>query len=120
MLEIVERENPELVRHAVELHQDGRIEPGTYLVDLETFADNVRIVRACADDLELGVYSMTKQWNRNPTMGRMLAEEGLDTFVAVDVRCAIEIQRQNLRLGHVGHLVQIPKNQIEQVLKMAP
>ena len=120
MLEIIERENPELVRYAAELHQDGRIEPGTYLVDLESFADNTRIVRACADDLGLGVYPMTKQWNRNPTMGRTLAEEGLDTFVAVDVRCTTEIQRQNLRLGHVGHLVQIPKNQIEQVLKMAP
>ena len=120
MLEIIERENPELVRYAAELHQDGRIEPGTYLVDLESFADNTRIVRACADDLGLGVYPMTKQWNRNPTMGRTLAEEGLDTFVAVDVRCTTENPAPESQARSRGTPGADPQNQIEQVLKMAP
>ena len=120
MLDIIERENLELVRYAVELHQNGHIQPGTYIVDLEALAENAVKVRDRASDLGLGVYVMTKQWNRNPAIGRTLAGEGLNSFVAVDVQCTIEIRRQELQLGHVGHLVQIPRHQIEQVLRMAP
>ena len=120
MLDIIERENPELVRYAIELHQDGHIQPGTYVVDLEALAENAVTVRDRASDLDLGVYVMTKQWNRNPTIGRTLAGEGLNSFVAVDIQCATEICRQDLRLGHVGHLVQIPRHRIEPVLRMAP
>ena len=120
MLDIIERENLELVRYAVELHQNGHIQPGTYIVDLEALAENAVKVRDRASDLGLGVYVMTKQWNCNPAIGRTLAGEGLNSFVAVDVQCTIEIRRQELQLGHVGHLVQIPRHQIEQVLRMAP
>ena len=120
MLDIIERRNPELLRYAVELHQRGDIVPGTYVVDLDAVAENVGIVRNCATDLGLGVYVMTKQWNRNPSINRLMVSEGLSSFVAVDIQCAKEIHGQGLQVGHVGHLVQIPRSQIEQVLLMTP
>ena len=120
MLDIIESRNPQLVRYAVELHQRGDIPPNTYVVDLDAMADNARSVKDCADALGLGIYVMTKQWNRNPSINHMLAREGLDRFVAVDIGCVTGLHGEGLRLGHVGHLVQIPKHRIEQVLQISP
>jgi len=120
MLDIIESRNPQLVRYAVELHQRGDIPPNTYVVDLDSVTDNARLVKDCAGDLGLGTYVMTKQWNRNPSINQVLAREGLDRFVAVDIRCVDGLHGEGLQLGHVGHLVQIPKHRIEQVLQMSP
>jgi predicted amino acid racemase len=51
---------------------------------------------------------MTKQFGRNPKAMDVLARHGLDHFVAVDMGCAIPIHKAGYKVGHIGHLVQIP------------
>ena len=120
MLDIVKERNPELVRTAVELHQSGQIRPDTYVVDLDRVRVNARLVKGCGDRLGLRLYLMTKQWNRNPSINRTLAEEGLDKAVAVDAEGAIILNRHGTNVSHVGHLAQIPRHMTETIMRMEP
>ena len=120
MLDIIEERNPALVRAAVELHQSGEIPADCYVVDLDSVRQNVRGLRSRADQLGLRLYAMTKQINRNPSMLKAIAEEGIDKFVAVDIEGAVAIDRQGLDVAHVGHLSQIPRHAVRKVLGMEP
>ena len=120
MLDIIEERNPELVRTAIELHQNGDIAPNTYLIDLDAVRENVRKVKECGDQYGIKQYVMTKQCNRNPSMIRAFREEGLDKAVAVDIECINNLQEQEMEIGHVGHLAQIPRHQVKRVLKISP
>ena len=83
MLDIIKDRNPALVRAAVKLHQSGEIPADCYVVDLDSVRQNVRSLRSYADELGLRLYAMTKQINRNPSMLKAIAEEGIDKFVTV-------------------------------------
>ena len=52
---------------------------------------------------------MTKQLGRNPDVSRVLATNGIPAAVTVDLACAIAASNGGLRIGHLGHLVQIPR-----------
>ena len=120
MLDIIEERNPELVRLAVELHQSGEIPPDTYLVDLDTMRENTRGIAKCAENLGLRLYVMTKQWSRNPSINKAIAEEGIEKAVAVDIEGINHLYEQGMKIGHVGHLVSVPRHQTKRVLKMEP
>lgn len=120
MLDIIRDRNPLLVKAAVELHQSGEIPPNTYVVDLDRVRENAKQVKERADRLGLRIYVMTKQWNRNPSISKAVAEEGLDEFVAVDIEGARNLHRSGFKIGHVGHLVQVPAIHTEEVLNMEP
>ena len=120
MLDIIEKKNPELVRTAVELHQNGDIAPNTYLIDLDAVKENAREIKKCGDRYGIEQYVMTKQCNRNPSMIKAFMEEGLDKAVAVDIICINNLQKHDMALGHVGHLVQVPRHQVKRVLKFSP
>ena len=120
MLDIVERTNPALVDSACHLHQRGAIPPDCYVVDLEVVRENASRIfeRAGANNLRL--YAMTKQFNRNPTVLEAISAAGIEKFVAVDVEGARAISAQGLDVSHVGHLAQIPRYWIGEVLSMRP
>lgn len=120
MLDIISQQNPKLVKAAAELHQGGAIPPDTYVVDLDGVRQNARKIKACGDRLGLRLYVMTKQINRNPSMLKVIAQEGIDKAVAVDIQCANLLHEQGFKIGHVGHLSQIPRHSTERVLKMRP
>ena len=120
MLDIISERNPALVKAAVQLHQSGEIPADCYVVDLDSVRQNVRSLRSYADELGLRLYAMTKQINRNPSMLKAIAGEGIDKFVAVDIEGAVTIDREGLDVAHVGHLSQIPKHAVQKVLKMEP
>ena len=63
---------------------------------------------------------MTKQINRNPSMIETIIKSGFESFVAVDMECAYVLYEQNCKVGHVGHLSQIPRNRMKEALKMEP
>jgi predicted amino acid racemase len=112
--------NPELIRAAIQLHQDGTIPPATYVLDLDAIADNARAMADAARRLGLRVFVMTKQDGHNPYLAHVALAQGLDSTVAVEAIEANILHRFGLPLGHVGHLSNIPKHQVARVVAMRP
>ena len=114
------RRNVRLASAAVDLHQAGELPPSTYVIDLDVLYENAAALCQEARRLGLTVLAMTKQFGRNPIAIQTLERAGVESFVAVDVADAQAINRAAARLGHVGHLVQIPKHAAAEVAAMHP
>ncbi|PAE19308.1 YhfX family PLP-dependent enzyme [Robertmurraya siralis] len=119
-LEVVQRRNPKLVEFATELHQKGFISPNTYVVDLETIKNNSQAISREAKKLDIELFFMTKQFGRNPLLSKAIVEAGIEKAVAVDPWEALSLNKNGIKIGHVGHLVQIPKKMIPQILMLNP
>lgn len=119
-LETLARRNPELVRAAVELHQAGELPPNCYVLDLDAVRANARAIKQAADRAGLVIYPMAKQVGRNPLFVRAVARAGMPKFVCVDWMGAAMLARQKAEIGHVGHLVQIPRGKAQMIAEMAP
>lgn len=63
---------------------------------------------------------MTKQVGRNPDVSRVLATSGITHAVAVDLECAIAAHAGGLAIGHLGHLVQIPRHEARTAASLTP
>jgi predicted amino acid racemase len=120
LLDRIERQNPNLLEAAFSLHQSGAIPAATHVLDLDAIAANTRMMAAEARRLGLRVYAMTKQDGHNPYVGAIALEQGFDGLVAVEAIQAHVLHRLGQRLGHVGHLSNIPRHQIEQILSYEP
>jgi predicted amino acid racemase len=119
-LDVLERRNPSLIRAAAELHQRGDVPANTYVIDLDTVAANAAAMAAEAKRVGIGLYLMTKQFNRNPVVAHVARTAGIPSAVAVELQCALSLARYGLSVGHVGHLVQIPRASIKTVLGLRP
>jgi predicted amino acid racemase len=119
-LDVTRRRNPRLIEAAVELHRAGRIPSNTYVVDVDTVADNAREIVRAADALGLRLYQMTKQFGRNPVVAHAIAQSGIEKVVAVDFEEARLLHRHGLTMGHLGHLVQIPQAELARAVAMQP
>lgn len=119
-LETALKRNPKLIETAFKLHSEGLIEPDTYILDLDTILRNAREIKNEADKNNIKLYFMTKQFGRNPYISKELIKLGYEGAVAVDYREAETLASNGIKLGHVGHLVQIPKYKIEAILKSKP
>ena len=100
--------NPQLMEIAIRLHQDGRIPPNTWLIDLDTVAENARTLSAEAKRLGLRTYLMSKQYGRNPYVSALALANGLHKIVAVDATCALMAHRYGLPVGHISPPHPIP------------
>ncbi len=116
----IERQNPNLLDAAFSLHQSGAIPAATHVLDLDAITGNTRLMAAEAKRLGLRAYAMTKQDGHNPYVGAIALEQGFDGIVAVEAIQAHVVHRYGQRLGHVGHLSNIPRGQVEQVLSYSP
>jgi predicted amino acid racemase len=114
------KRNPALARAAVELQQRGDVPAGAYVIDLDVLHENARLICAEAARLGLTVFGMTKQFGRNPVAIQTLQRAGVERFVAVDMGCAEAIDRAGARLGHVGHLVQVPTHAAARAAALQP
>ena len=112
--------NPGLMEAAVRMHQSGRIPPNTWLIDLDTVADNARALSGVARQLGLTTYLMTKQYGRNPYVSALALANGLHKIVAVDATCSLMAHRYGLPVGHMGHLNQLPRRTIPMLVAMRP
>jgi predicted amino acid racemase len=112
--------NPGFVKASITLHQEGLIPPNSYVLDLDTMEKNAAILAAEGKRLGLKVFPMTKQFGRNPKAMDVLARQGLDSYVAVDMGCAIPIHKAGYKVGHIGHLVQIPVSETEAAASFKP
>ena len=116
---LIER-NPRLMESALTLHQSGRIPPNTWVIDLDTIAENARALSATARQLGLTTYLMSKQYARNPYVSALALANGLHKIVAVDATCSLMAHRYDLPIGHMGHLNQIPRAQVPLLVSMRP
>ena len=113
-------QNPAFARAAIDLHQSGALPPDTYVIDLDTLAENTKSITTEAHRLGLDVVAMTKQFGRNPDAIRTLKNNGVDSFVAVDIEGARAIHRAKQPIGNVGHLVQVPHHSANEIARLKP
>ncbi len=119
-LQTLLRRNHRFVEAAVELHQAGRIPANSCVLDLDAIETNTSGLCAEARRLGLTVYAMTKQIGRAPSALSAMVSGGVDGFVAVDMPCARPVVRGGHNLGHLGHLVQVPRAETDEAAEMAP
>ncbi len=114
------KRNPNLIKAAFKLHRDGFIYPNTYVLDLDAIKDNAKMIKKEADKYNINLYMMTKQIGRNPEVAKAISESGIDKVVAVDPWEAISLGKAGMKIGNVGHLVQIPSYMVKEVLSFKP
>ncbi|WP_084104666.1 alanine racemase [Demequina sp. NBRC 110056] len=119
-LDVLRRRNPALVRDAVALHQAGAIPANCTVLDLDTIGRNADAFVAEASRLGLTPFAMTKQIGRNPDVSRALVARGITHAVGVDLECAIAAAHGGLSVGHVGHLVQVPRHRAADAAALRP
>jgi predicted amino acid racemase len=112
--------NPDFISVSIALHQAGEIPANSYVLDLDAMRSNARIMADEAERLNLKIYAMSKQIGRNPPAFKALAAGGIDSYVAVDMACARPIHKAGYKVGHLGHLVQIPQAETLAAAKMRP
>ncbi len=120
LLRRLQERNPQLLELAVAWHQEGRIPTNCWLVDLDSVMANATVLKEAQDAAGLHTYLMTKQHARNPLVTGVALQAGLDSTVSVDEQCVRALARYGLRIGHVGHLNQIPRRAIPWVLEQQP
>ena len=119
-LETLKHRNPNLIKTAFELHQKGLVMPDSYIIDVDTFLDNAAKILKKAKEYNIKLYCMTKQVGRNPYLAKELEKIGYSGVVAVDFKEAELFINNGLKIGNVGHIVQIPKNMIKKVVRSNP
>lgn len=119
-LEPLRRRNPDFLRATVELHRTGEISSNSYVLDVDTIAANARLLANESRRLGLRVFAMTKQIGRNPVAIRAIVDSGIDSGVAVDMDCARALGRGGAHVGHLGHLVQVPRHEAREAAGMNP
>ncbi len=118
-LDITIKRNPNLIKAAVNLYRQGKISANTVLVDLDAVCHNAKAIHEAANKFNVKLYFMTKQFGRNPEICQVILETGIDKAVAVDLEDTWCLEKNGVPIGHVGHLVQVPRNDIEYVLTYA-
>lgn len=119
-LNLLKERNPEFIKKVVELHQNLKIPSNCYVLDLDTIKKNAGIILEKAKQNGMKVYAMTKQIGREKAAIKTLIEAGITHFVTVDIQCARAVINAGGKLGHVGHLVQIPMAEIPWMIKQEP
>lgn len=115
-LEKVKDRNPRLIDYAVSLHQNGTILPDTYVIDIDVLKENARKMTDLADSLDIELYFMLKQIGRNPVIARELIDSGMKKAVVVDFKEALTMMANNIPIGNIGHLVQVPDQLLKKIL----
>ena len=119
-LDMTAKRNPNLIKAAFQLHREGAIYPNTYVLDMDAIRHNAKIIKEEADKYNINLYMMTKQIGRNPEVAKAISESGIDKIVAVDPWESIILGKAGMKIGNVGHLVQIPSHMIRQILSLKP
>lgn len=111
------RRNEKFTNTVIKMHKENLILPDSYCIDVDTFMDNAQKILDEASKYNIKLMYMLKQVGRNPYLGKKLEEIGYEGAVLVDFK-EVEIAMNNkLKLGNIGHLVQIPKSMIKKCLE---
>ena len=119
-LRTLRRRNPDFLRAAMALHASGAVPANSYVLDLDAVTANAAVMSEAAAPLGLTVYAMTKQVGRNPHFCRAVKDGGIPAAVAVDMPCARAVGNGGLRVGHLGHLVQVAEHEADEAAGLQP
>ena len=119
-LDVLRRRNPRFIEAVIALHQQGKLPANTYVLDLDAVTRNAHLFITEANRLGLKTFAMTKQVGRNSGFCKALRRGGIDRSVAVDMACARACARAGLKIGHLGHLVQIPRFEALAAARLKP
>ncbi|WMC91341.1 alanine racemase [Kineothrix sp. MB12-C1] len=112
--------NENLIKAAFALHQDGRVLPDSYLIDVDMFLKNAEKILHKAKEYKIKLYFMLKQLGRNPYLAKELVRLGYEGAVVVDFKEAQLMMQHQIPIGNVGHLVQIPETMIPKTIAYRP
>ncbi len=119
-LDLTLRRNPSLIEQAIALHQAGKIPANCYVIDLDAVERNAGLIAGEAAKHGLKTFAMTKQMGRNGDFCKAVLKGGIPAAVVVDMECARACHRAGMRIGHIGHLVQIPRYEAAAAASLAP
>lgn len=119
-LEKLLERNPKLAMAAFRLHEEGRILPDTYVLDLDAIRYNAALIKREADMYDIKLYFMLKQIGRNPLVAADLMALGYDGAVTVDYREALCMIDNGIHIANVGHLEQIPSAAMDRIISSKP
>ena len=119
-LNLLRRRNPNFLETVAALHCEGRLPANTYAIDLDVVGRNATAFVAETSRLGLTPFAMTKQIGRNPDVSKVLVESGITHAVGVDLQCSIAAASGGLKIGHLGHLVQIPRHEADIAAALEP
>jgi predicted amino acid racemase len=119
-LDAAAERNPGLITAAARLHAEDVLPANTYVVDLDAIRHNADAMAREAERVGIELYVMTKHYNRNPLVTRAALNAGIGSTVAVEAQDALYLSRFGLPVGHVGHLVQIPRGNLRSIVGMQP
>ncbi|WP_086350238.1 YhfX family PLP-dependent enzyme [Candidatus Enterococcus clewellii] len=119
-LDVVRRRNPQLIDVAKQLHQSGQILPDTYILDLDSIMANAAVMKQQAEKSGIDLFYMTKQLGRNPLVAQAVRKAGIDKAVVVDFKEALVMIDNDLPIGNVGHLVQVPVHLLKKIIAHRP
>jgi len=118
-LDCVAKKNPNLISFAAELHRRNLIPVNTFVLDLDAHVQNARSMVTEAGRYGIRLYYMSKQIARNPIVTQAVLMTGFDGAVVVEPQELRSLVRYGIRIGHAGHLVNVPEAEIDYVLKVA-
>ena len=119
-LDAVLARNPKLIDAAFQLHREAAIPPNTFVIDLDSVAENAALLHNAALSNGLSLYFTTKQIGFNPRAAGCVLRSGIAKALAIDFREAAVLSQHGIPIGHIGHIVQTPAQMIEAVLKLEP
>ena len=119
-LDVLRRRNPTFLEAVIGLHQRGELPANAYVLDVDAVRSNAAALRKEGDRLGLEVFAMTKQVGRAPAFLRAVVESGIGAGVAVDMTDARSLAAGGMKVGHVGHLVQVPSAEAAAAASLDP
>ncbi|MFV0254631.1 MAG: alanine racemase [Erysipelotrichaceae bacterium] len=108
--------NAALIEQTIKLHQDNKLLPDSYIIDVDTFISNAKLMLTEAKASKIDLYFMLKQVGRNPYLAKKLIEIGYKGAVVVDFKEAQLMMQHQIPIANVGHLVQVPKALIKELV----
>ncbi|MEG0577176.1 MAG: YhfX family PLP-dependent enzyme [Bacilli bacterium] len=110
------QKNKELIETSFTLHQEGKILPDSYVIDMDVLKTNARLMLEEAKKINIDLFFMLKQLGRNPYIAQELINIGYTGAVVVDFREAKVMMKHHIPIANVGHLVQMPKSMISELI----
>lgn len=119
-LENLKRDNPEFLKNLFKLHQQKKILPDSYVVDIDRLLKNAKLILDESKNQGIHLFFMLKQLGRNPFIAKELVKMGYEGAVVVDFKEAKVMMNNNIPIGNIGHLVQIPEAMLKEVIEYGP
>ena len=108
--------NKQLVQTCFQLHQEHKIRPDTYVIDIDQLLENAKRMLEVSRKNNIDLYFMLKQLGRNPYIAKELVRIGYKGAVVVDFKEAAVLMQHNIPICNVGHLVQMPRCMVQELV----